>query len=956
MAADSIVKKPLITGQFVWSISKKDGKLKIIVGPDPLEATDDDIFVIPDGANPKKMIPVSHPNEAIQDFVTLKTGEYAVVYSPSESSSPEYPNGNYVAGKNEMKPMRHGQKRVITIGHFPIWPGQSVEIRKLHQLSSSQYLMVVVENVEIDQGAPYYEVTMKCADIRKAVVDETVGSEDSEKINVAEVTGSEEPKEEKEDTKPGKAEEAPAENVPIKLRVGQRIIIPGSITPTYIPPTGIEIVVDDPEIIVADEQLSPLTLITKRVKAGTLKIENISDVFARTGNLSDFNRLRAEYEKNLRSYSKEDAIMRAMENCFDDDDLERIAGVLRQETRNVSAVREAVVLGPTEFCVLFDEDGRPKNHKGPGRVFPGPYDRFRTEGSRNRIYDAYHIRGDRGLLLRVVAESISAKELCKQLPYGSNDHLKEENYVKGDEIFIGGFDAYLVPSNSIEVINPETRKPHIGNEQADVYVQAIGVDQKSGVYVADVNTGNVKLVKGEKKLLLDPRKEKHINRKIPGRLWNLMITQGEPHKMTKQEFVDTPWAMSVVIPNNEAMMVTSKDGRRVVVGPRMEILEFEEWPEVLTLSRGRPKNEDSVLETCYLRVKGNRITDQVIVETADFVKISIDVSYGVEFFGSTQEEKSKWFNYKNYTWLLATNLRSRLKLAARGETLADLYPVIPEFVRGVILGEKQEGDKHRPGLKFDENNMIVNEVDVLSISIPDSEIAKALSEANRKFATIQIEDTLKRTELESAKNTDAVETEMAQIEIKRAKRKKEVAVVVAGQEHDTNKARETLKATLNELIQKNAANLAIITEEDNGRKAEIVRTRTEADKRSAMLLEDERRENIITFREALAQIQVDLVDAAARADGNRLEAIQPRLVEAIEGLGNKELAKALAENLPRAGGALGFLLGQGGLTALKGMVKGTVFEAGINALTSTEDDVAKEAEGVQKTGEENKAD
>src|SRR5690606_3014024 len=53
--------------------------------------------------------------------------------------------------------------------------------------------------------------------------------------------------------------------------------------------------------------------------------------------------------------------------------------------------RKAVVLGPKNFCILFDADGNPRIVKGPARVFPGPHDTFLQRGSRRRVYDAYEL-------------------------------------------------------------------------------------------------------------------------------------------------------------------------------------------------------------------------------------------------------------------------------------------------------------------------------------------------------------------------------------------------------------------------------------------------------------------------------------------------------------------------------------------------------------------------------------
>ena len=79
----------------------------------------------------------------------------------------------------------------------------------------------------------------------------------------------------------------------------------------------------------------------------------------------------------------------------------------------------------------------------------------------------------------------------------------------------------------------------------------------------------VKMVRGETSYLVDPRSEELLNRSVPRESWNLWVAHGEPHKTVKPdvESVTTPWAVSVVVPNNEACLVTSRQGRRVEIGP-----------------------------------------------------------------------------------------------------------------------------------------------------------------------------------------------------------------------------------------------------------------------------------------------------------------------------------------------------------------------------------------------------
>jgi hypothetical protein len=980
-------KRPLEKGKYVWVLSRKDGKYRVIIGPDPLDASEDDMPIVADAVNPMKMISMNSASEAIQDFITLNTGEYAVVHSPAElspgSDTDTYPNGNFQNGKNEMKSLQLGKKRVITSGHFPLWPGQRVEIRKMHELSSNQYLMVVVESTAVDTKAPYYDLTGRCAGIKRAVVDETVGSEGEgveEKIKIANMkeeaalagttdeseTGAAGAADATKEKEAGKVDGAKREVAPdVILKVGQKIIIPGSLTPTYIPPTGIEVVAEgnlNEVAVVEDDLSSPVDFVGRMIADGFLKVENLRNFTDKAGIGQEYyDEVEKAYKDLRRERDGKKALSRALSGILSSSQFSRLATALtsraKESEKDDLVVRDAVVLGPTEFCVLFDEDGKPRTHKGPGRVFPGPYDIFRTEGSRNRIYDAYHLREDRGLLLRVVADRISRKDLEKQLPEGSGEALKgKEAFTKGDEIFIGGFDSYLVPSSSIEVINPETRQPHIGNDHSEVYVQSIGVDQKSGVYVASVATGNVRLEKGEKKLLLDPRKDKHVKRLVPARMWNLIIGEGEPHKKTSQPMVNTPWALSVPIFNNKAALVTGKDSRRVVVGPCTELLSYEEWLEVLNLSKGRPKSEEAVLETCFLRVKGNRITDQIRLETADFISIDVDVCYGVEFIGDTQEEMIKWFNYRNYVMLLYNNLRSRLRSAARKMTLKDIYPVIPDFVRDTILGEKprvEDGrEAHRPGLKFEENNMLVNEVEVLSIKILDAGISDMITKQNRTVIQGEMEVSIARAGLQTLIASDEIDKKSAVIKVEKVKRDREAELQAATGQHEVDKKRRELAHAISMMTQQSKAALDKATEMATSEMAAISRTRDDEDAAAELTRVDERRQRIIEFRDSLKDIEVELIEATSKADVDRLNAIQKGLIEALEGMGNKQLAASLAEHLPQATGTLGLLLGQGGLNAVMKMMEGTPIEKAINALKDSAKTVEAAAMEIQRSSEE----
>ena len=56
-----------------------------------------------------------------------------------------------------------------------------------------------------------------------------------------------------------------------------------------------------------------------------------------------------------------------------------------------------------------------------------------------------------------------------------------------------------------------------------------------------------------------------VTRTVPADDWNLWIAANEPHKLT-QKPITTPWALSITVPNNTAVLMTNANTRRVIEG------------------------------------------------------------------------------------------------------------------------------------------------------------------------------------------------------------------------------------------------------------------------------------------------------------------------------------------------------------------------------------------------------
>jgi major vault protein len=180
----------------------------------------------------------------------------------------------------------------------------------------------------------------------------------------------------------------------------------------------------------------------------------------------------------------------------------------------------------------------------------------------------------------------------------------------------------------------------------------------------------------------------------------------------------------------------------VVCGPQTIQLDYDQILEELQMSTGRPKTTDALIHTVYLRHENNKVSDLVCVETKDFVKCYIKVSYCVDFL---KEYVDKWFNVENYVKYLCDRIRSELKRAAKEYTIEDFYQNYSTIVRNIAIAynENNSDNDGKNGRFFSENGMLVHDCEVLSISI-DDEIAEMLKEHQQEM----IAQSLKLTDAE----------------------------------------------------------------------------------------------------------------------------------------------------------------------------------------------------------------
>ncbi|MCA9694331.1 MAG: hypothetical protein R3A51_10750 [Nannocystaceae bacterium] len=854
-------KIPVPRHSFLWSLNETSGEILTHLGPTEFTPSANDRIV---RANIRGGFEQA-PMEA-RAFILARDGEYVLITNPVvDVPDAHHPNGGFVPGGNKEKELRMGTTRIIPGPcAFPLWPGQSAEVRPAHKLSANHYLIVEVVG-DVDESAPYYDLVKSSAELSSVVIDITEGEGAAE--------GPSDP-------------DAPSSS--LKLRTGQRIVIQGRHTEFFIPPSGIEVV---PNVEEGDSRSSndDDDGIESLPAAATEELAKLLNQVSDGLTTRQFSVLKNELRHRQDFSTGERAVMlTALDDAWSQrsSDRRRKSSSHRSREAIDPYARKAVVLGPKNFCILFDADGNPRIVKGPARVFPGPADTFMYRGSRRRVYDAYELGEHQALWVRIIT-SIGRTELAQRLPPGTE--LKREHYEAGAELLVRGLPSVFFPFIEGEILNPESREPHVGNDHENVIINAVGIDQKSGIYVRDLGTGMVKMIRGETSYLVDPRAEEHVHRRVVSEQWNLWIAHAEPHKQATSAVV-TPWAISVTIPNNEAILITSRHGRRVAVGPRTELLEYEEQLTPLRFSKGPIKDGSKTVTTCFLRITGCRFCDTLELESADFVKFKVRLGVSGHFAGDPE----RWFNVEDPVKLLADSVRARLREAARGQRALQIMGELPALVRATLFGESE-------AWAFSENGMVVERVDVLQVNISDNSLAETFASVQREAVSLQLKDRQLQRRLDSTRLRDAIDSEehaiqrdaqkrMAETSIHEAKENHAVELVKANQSADLEdhksdrKQQRTEKETAFHLRQQAA-----------GVDARVVSKlkEAEADSKAAQL------QNAVSeaHDRAVAEIEHRTAEVYAEADAKRLKAIEAELVGALHAAADSEVMKAAAENM-----------------------------------------------------------
>lgn len=549
---------------------------------------------------------------------------------------------------------------------------------------------------------------------------------------------------------------------------------------------------------------------------------------------------------------------------------------------------EITTLGDREWCIVVNPiDAAGKPQLGMREVRQGRTSFFLHPGEflENGIQKVYVLGEQEALLLR-------AKEAFNE---GDGEQLIEHH--PGDLWMITGPRDYI-PRVEVEVV--ERRK-------------AIPLDKNEGIYVRDIQTGELKLVSGPMAYMLSPYEELW-EKQLSSVVEELITQKNDPlanrhrHLTGGHESSQTPGinqqiferdktrAVVFHVPQNAAVQIHDYKDRtaRTVFGPDLVMLGPDEAFTVLSLSGSKPKRPN-VIKSLALLLGPDFMTDIFTVETSDHARLQIQLSYNWYFDVDRHDEQAaiKMFQVPDFVGDACKAIASRVRGAVAGEKFDEFHRNSARIIRQAVFGIDAEG-RIRDEFRIRTNNLVITNIDIQSVEPVDERTLESLQKS------VQIAIQITTDAQEAAARQDAERIEQAA----KARLERQVIVDRGAAEAERKKLLElqaenaaieaTGQATAEARAKAQAARIqGEITVNSAQQEAEAARIRDEAELAQLRA----RQEAELTHQQALIALEVKKATAMSQIQSaefrQKIEAMGSETIKAIAQAGPEMQARLL---------------------------------------------------------------
>ena len=338
-----------------------------------------------------------------------------------------------------------------------------------------------------------------------------------------------------------------------------------------------------------------------------------------------------------------------------------------------------------------------------------------------------------------------------------------DEHVAGDKFLVTGPCTYIPP------------------KQADVLatVRAVSLSDTDGIYVQNLDTGDVTTIKGPVDYFLKPNEERYkkslTDDELAGVGLQRRTARGTGVRVLTRQAANTSFlqdpsnALVLELEDKEVVLLYDGSESRVERGPKTVFVGPYERPKILTLSGGKPIRP-GVLKVGLLRLGPDFIYDQIKVRTKDNAQIIVDVTYKWRFLAD--QDLKDAFSIDDFVGYAAETLSSDIRSLVAKRDFEDLHSNALQYAKEAIFN----GGSSRV---FEENGLEIFGIDITSIVPDDPKIAERLQEAIKhnldiycKKIVLQATLEAERQEVEGKKLVEAERGDL--IDAQNANRRRQV--------------------------------------------------------------------------------------------------------------------------------------------------------------------------------------
>ena len=403
-----------------------------------------------------------------------------------------------------------------------------------------------------------------------------------------------------------------------------------------------------------------------------------------------------------------------------------------------------------QYCIIQNPVGpNGKPQLGAKKLVKGEKSFFLQPGEslENEIQDVFILGDNEGIVLRAqekFKDEFVAPAVDRQ---------------PGDKWMLKGPMEYIPPVE-VEVVFKRTAIPLHDNE---------------GIYVRNINTGQVRAVIGKTYMLQED--EELWEKNLPTIVRTLLSAERDttadrgdwvnPNKQRKrknddleeEDVFDASRVVTFQVPHNAAVQIYDYKSKksRVTFGPDLVMLGPDEQFTQLSLSAGKPKKANMIRAVALL-LGPDFSSDSIIVETSDHARLQLELSYNWHFEvkdPNNEKESSKIFCVADFVGDLCKALASRIRGAVSSVTFDDFHKNSAKIIQIAVFGVDADTQRPKEEIKFTSNNLVVTSVDIRAVEPVDQRTRDSL----QKSVTLAIEITTQSQEAAARREAERIEQE-----------------------------------------------------------------------------------------------------------------------------------------------------------------------------------------------------